>query len=77
MIWGTPMLRYNNPDSTSPYTDKKSGVLWNFDDSYTISAGNGDYTGPAFTFKGLGDENSETRINPTVVDIKYEKVRVN
>lgn len=77
MIWGTPMLRYNNPDWTSPYTDKTSGVLWNFDDSYTISAGNRDYTGPAFTFKGLGDENSETRINPTVIDIKYQKVRVN
>lgn len=77
MIWGTPMLRYNNPDSAYPYTDKTSGVLWNFDDSYTTSVGGRDYTGPAFTFKGLGDENSETRINPTVVDIKYQKVRVN
>ena len=77
MIWGTPMLRYNKPDWTSPYTDKTSGVLWNFDDSYTTSAGGHDYTGPAFTFKGLGDEDSETRINPTVVEIKYEKVRVN
>lgn len=77
MIWGTPMLRYNNPNSTSSYTNKTPGVLWNFDDSYTTSAAGDHYTGPAFTFKGLGDEDSETRINPRVVEIKYEKVRVN
>ena len=77
MIWGTPMLRYNNPDSSYWYTNKKSGVLWNFYESYTMSAGGSDYTGPAFVFQGLGDEDSDIRIYPTVVDIKYKKVRVN